>query len=41
MKKELLEGIKVVDFSWLIAGPVTTKALSDCGAEVVRIEGRT
>lgn len=41
MIKKLLEGIKVADFSWVLAGPIMTKTLGDCGAEVIRIEGRT
>jgi len=32
------EGIKVADFTWWIAGPLTTKTLADYGATVVRIE---
>src|SRR5512136_283440 len=40
MAKQLLEGIRVVDFTWHLTGPLTTKALSDCGAEVFRIESR-
>ena len=36
-----LEGIKVADFSWIIAGPLTGKFLGDCGAEVIRIESYT
>ena len=39
--KKLLEGIKVADFSWVFAGPLTTKTLADCGAQVIRIEGVT
>lgn len=35
---QILEGIKVTDFSWLIAGPLTTRYLADFGADVVRIE---
>jgi crotonobetainyl-CoA:carnitine CoA-transferase CaiB-like acyl-CoA transferase len=41
MPKKLLEGVKVCDFSRVIVGPLTTKPLSDYGATVVRIEGRT
>jgi benzylsuccinate CoA-transferase BbsF subunit len=38
--KNLLEGIKVVDFTWHLTGPLSTKALSDAGAEVIRVESR-
>jgi benzylsuccinate CoA-transferase BbsF subunit len=38
--KRLLEGIRVVDFTWHLTGPLTTKALSDAGAEVIRVESR-
>jgi crotonobetainyl-CoA:carnitine CoA-transferase CaiB-like acyl-CoA transferase len=31
-------GLKVADFTWLMAGPVATKYLADHGATVVRIE---
>lgn len=33
-----LEGIRVADFSWVIAGPFATLALAMMGAEVIRIE---
>ena len=39
--EKLLEGIKIVDFSWLIAGPLATKTLADCGAEIIKIEGES
>ena len=38
MERKLLEGIKVVDFGLAWTGPLTTKALSDHGAEVIKIE---
>lgn len=36
-----LEGLKVADFSWVVAGPVVGRALADFGASVVRIESGT
>ncbi len=36
-----LHGLRVVEFSTLIAGPLTGTALGDYGAEVIKIEGVT
>ncbi|MBA7623749.1 Formyl-CoA:oxalate CoA-transferase [subsurface metagenome] len=41
LEKKLLEGIKVADFTRNVSGPLTTKILSDYGAEVIKIESKT
>jgi len=38
---EAFEGLKVADFTWVGAGPMTAKALGDHGATVVRVESAT
>ena len=36
-----LEGLKVLDFTWVAVGPITIKYLADNGATVVRVESVT
>ena len=35
-----LENLKVLDFCWVVAGPMTTSYLAEYGAKVVRVESR-
>ena len=34
-------GLRVIDFSWVMAGPMTTKMLGAMGAEIIKIESST
>lgn len=38
MAARALEGVKILDFSWALIGPITTKYMADHGATIVRVE---
>ncbi|MBN1849924.1 MAG: CoA transferase [Deltaproteobacteria bacterium] len=38
MQSKALEGVKILDFTWIAAGPLTTIYLAKCGATVVKVE---
>ncbi len=41
MTKKLFEGIRIIDITFYLTGPLTTQAFSNLGAEVIKIETRS
>lgn len=41
MDQRALEGVKIADFTWAAAGPLTMSYLAHCGATVVKVESGT
>jgi benzylsuccinate CoA-transferase BbsF subunit len=40
MNQGILKGLRILDFTWILAGPYATRILADFGAEVIKIQSQ-
>ena len=39
--RDSLQNVRIIDFTWVLAGPYATRILADFGAEVIKIQSRS